>query len=161
MLSAAEAAVQLARHLGIGLELWVNEGRDENQWGGKRLLESRRELLDGLPNCKIVGVPWRPWPAFRKIVRSMDILFSPSFDETFNVITAVGIAEGVPSVVTGALEWTPTNWHCKPWDPTSIMETALGLLHHQNPTHQARTHLEKFVRDGTDLWVNYVVNDRP
>lgn len=158
MLSAAEGAVQLARHLGIGLELYVNEGRDENQWGGKRMIESRKELFDGLPGCVIKGVTWRPWPEFRKIVRSIDLLISPSFDETFNVVTADGIAEGVPSVVTGALEWTPKNWHCEPWDPSSIVNTALGLLHHQNPTHEARQLLHKHVNHGTHLWVDYILH---
>ena len=46
------------------------------------------------------GYSLMDWPRFRDIVRTMDLLFSPSFDETFCVVCADGIAEGVPSVVT-------------------------------------------------------------
>lgn len=161
MLSAAEGAVQLARHLGIGLEFYINTGRKEAQWGGDRLIESRAELFDNLPNTKVIEVPWCPWPQFRKIVRTMDLLISPSFDETFNVVTADGIAEGVPSVVTSAMEWTPKQWWCSPEDPTSIVNTALGLLHHQNPTAEARTLLKRHVDRGVKLWLDYILKNEP
>jgi glycosyltransferase involved in cell wall biosynthesis len=157
-LTAAEAAVQLARRLGVPLELYVNTKRPD---GGERMIESRKELFDGLPGCKIVEVPWAPWPKFRDIVAQMDILFSPSFDETFCVVAADGIAEGVPSVTTPALEWTPRNWWCEPWDPSSIVRVAMGLLHDPHPVHDARISLTKFVNNGVNLWLKYLLKDKP
>ena len=161
MLSAAEGAVELARQLGVGLDFFVNEGRDENQWGGKRMIESRRELFEDMPNMRIVGVPWRPWPAFRKIVRTMDLLISPSFDETFCVVVADGIAEGVPAVVTGAMEWTPTHWWCKPYDPTDIMNVGMNLLHNKHSIHEAREGLSKYVQHGVKLWLDFILHNHP
>jgi glycosyltransferase involved in cell wall biosynthesis len=161
LLSAAEGAVEIAERLGVGLEYYVNSGRDENQWGGKRMIESRRELFDGMANKKIVEVPWAPWPKFRRIVRTMDLLINPSFDETFCVVTADGIAEGVPSVCTGAMEWTPTNWHAEPWDPTDIMRVGMGLLHDPHTVSDARTMLQRFVTHGTHLWINYLLKNKP
>lgn len=152
-LTVAEAAVQLARRLGVNLELYVNTMRPD---GGERMIESRRELFDGLPGCKIVEVPWAMWPRFRHIVRTMDLLFSPSFDETFCVVCADGIAEGVPSVVTGAMEWTPQQWWCDPWDPSSVVSVAMGLLHDHHTVHDARVMLKQFVRNGVKSWLAYL-----
>ena len=152
-LTAAESAVQLARRLGVNLELWVNTKRPD---GGERMIEARNELFAGLPGCKIVEVPWALWPRFREVVRTMDILFSPSFDETFCVVCADGIAEGVPSVVTSALEWTPRSWWCDPCDPSSLVSVAMGLLHDDHTVQDARRMLEAFVDQGVARWLAYL-----
>jgi hypothetical protein len=86
----------------------------------------------------------------------MDLLFSPSFDETFCVVAADGIAEGVPSVVTGALEWTPPSWWCKPYDPASVANVAMGLLHDRHAIHEARKALVRHVNDGVSRWIDYL-----
>lgn len=160
-LSAAEAAVELAERLGIGLEYFVNSGRDERHLGGHQTVEARDELFHRQRNKKLIRVPWEPWPTFRRTIRTMDLLMMPSFDETFCVVVADGIAEGVPSVCTGAMEWTPNNWHAEPWDPTSIMRVGMGLLHDPHSVSDARLHLERFVQHGTTLWLNYLLHNRP
>ncbi len=161
MLSAAEGALQIAERLSVGLEFYVNSGRDENHWGGKRMIESRSELFSGMIDKRIVEVPWAPWPKFRRVVRNMDLLINPSFDETFCVVSADGIAEGVPSVVTGAMEWTPRHWWCDPWDPTSIMRIGMGLLHDRQSVHDARVQLREFVAKGVKLWIDYLMKNKP
>lgn len=161
LLSAAEAAVELAERLSVGLEYYVNSGRDENHWGGARMIEARNEIFSGMRDKKIIQVPWEPWPKFRRTVRIMDLLINPSFDETFCVVTADGIAEGVPSVVTGAMEWTPPHWQAEPWDPTQIMRVGMGLLHDRQSVHDARRLLERYVADGLKLWLDFLLKNRP
>jgi glycosyltransferase involved in cell wall biosynthesis len=159
-LTAAEAALQLARRLGVDLELYINSGRPENLHGGGRMIESRRELFDGVPGARLVDVPWAQWPRFRQIVRTMDLLFSPSFDETFCVVVADGIAEGVPSVVTAAMEWTPPAWWCEPSDPNSLVTVALGLLHDAQAVHDGREALVRHVTAGIHRWRDYLSPSR-
>ena len=157
-LTAAESAVQLAQRLGVALEFYVNTQRPD---GGERMIEARKELFAGLPHAKIIEVPWLLWPKFRKVVRGMDLMFSPSFDETFCVICADGIAEGVPSVVTGAMEWTPESWWCEPWDPSSVTRVGLGLLHDRiGSVQDARKYLEDFVASGVRRWIRYLCHER-
>ena len=86
----------------------------------------------------------------------MDILFQPSFDETFNVVTADGIAEGIPSVTTSAIEWTPESWWCQPEDPQSIVQVAMTLLQDSHSIYTARQKLTDFVAHGVRLWLNYL-----
>lgn len=152
-LVAAEAAVELARRLKVGLELYVNSRRPD---GGERIIESRDELFRALPGTKKFEIPWAAWPRFRHIIRTMDILFSPSFDETFCVVVADGIAEGIPSVVGPAMEWCPKSWQCDPHDPESLMRVAMGLLHDPQAVHDGRHALKCHVDAGIRLWLRYL-----
>lgn len=154
-LTAAEAGVQLARRLGVKLEFFVNSKRPD---GGERMIESRMELFHNLPGCKLIKVPWARWPRFRDITATMHILFQPSFDETFNVVTADGIAEGVPSVTDSSIEWTPQSWWCHPEDPSSLVQVGLNLLHDQNSVHEARNLLTHFVNSGVGRWLDFILH---
>ncbi len=152
-LTAAEAAVQLARQLGVHLELYVNSKRPD---GGQRMIESREELFDNLRGCNIVEVPWETWAKFRHTVGTMHLLLQPSFDETFNVVTADGIAAGVASVTASSIEWTPRRWWATPEDPSDLVRAALQLLHDTNAVADGRNHLRKYVQDGLIQWANYL-----
>ncbi len=154
-LTAAEAAVQLARQLGVGLELYVNAKRPD---GGERMIESRAELFDGMRDCTIVEVPWETWPIFRRTVSYMHLLFSPSFDETFNVVTADGIAEGVASVVAPSIEWCPPSWQSEPCDPDTIVKVATHLLHDHTAVDFARDLLSSYVDAGLLRWQKYLLH---
>lgn len=154
-LVAAESAVQLARSLGVKLELWVNSKRPD---GGERMIESRMELFDDLPGCKLIDVPWARWPRFRDITATMHLLFQPSFDETFNVVTADGIAEGVPSVTDSSIEWTPKSWWCQPEDPSSLVNVAQHLLSDHNAVYPARVQLQQYVNLGIGRWLDYLLH---
>jgi glycosyltransferase involved in cell wall biosynthesis len=153
-LTAAEAAVQLARRLGMNLELYVNTKRPD---GGERMIESRLELFDNLAGCKLIEVPWEKWPRFRATISRMHLLFQPSFDETFNVVTADGIAEGIPTISTSAIEWTPKDWWCTPEDPSSLMHVGLRLLRDPAPVTEARYLLKRYVIAGVGRWLDYIL----
>jgi len=86
----------------------------------------------------------------------------PSLDETFNVVTADGIAAGVPSVTSNTIEWTPQSW----WpenlaDPTSLVHTALYLLNDKYAIEDARRKLREYVELGLNHWLKYLVPNVP
>lgn len=157
-LTAAEAAVQLGRRLGCQIELYVNSQRPD---GGERMIESRRELFHNLPGCKLIDVPWAKWPQFRDIAAQCHILFQPSFDETFNVVTADGIAEGIPSVTAPSIEWTPSSWWCQTEDPSSMVPIAISLLNDPHAVVEARSKLRHFVTNGIGDWVDFCLHRKP
>jgi hypothetical protein len=152
-LAAAEAAVQMGRQLGVPMELYVNSKRPD---GGERMIESRIELFDGLRDCKLIEVPWESWPRFRETCQHMHLLLQPSFDETFNVVTADGIAVGVPSVTSEAIEWTPKDWWCETCDPSSIVRVGMYLLHDKYAIEDGREHLKQYVATGVEIWKDYL-----
>jgi hypothetical protein len=156
-LIAAQAALALARSMGVSLELYVNKERWANNASSQQQVDARRQLYSGLPSAKLIEVPWDAWPKFRKIVGTMDLLLSPSFDETFLCVCADGIAEGVPSVITGAVEWCPQHWMAEPWDPASIASVGASLLHGKiKAVHDGRQALNAYVKTGVQHWIDYL-----
>lgn len=151
-LTAAMAAYQLARHLGVNLELYVNSRRDYE----RQLFQSRMDLFSNERDAKLIDVPWEPWPKFKSTIAHMDILFQPSFDETFNVVTADGISMGVASVVGSSIEWAPSDWMATVEDPSSIVKTALYLLHDSNAVEDGRAALTGYVKNGLERWKDYL-----
>src|SRR5262249_14578446 len=107
-LSAARAALHLPRALKADLELWLSAGRTEG--GGDTILRAAHAMLDGLPNARLVESGWQSWPKFRQTVSHMHLLLQPSYTESFNMVTADGVAEGVPSVISRAIDWAPEHW---------------------------------------------------
>ena len=155
-LVAAQAALEIAKGVGAsGLELYVNADRWPQTLG---LSEARRQLLGGLPGVSLVPVPWQPWHTFMRTVEAMHLLLYPSFDESFGMIPADGIAAGVPCVTSGALEWTPRSWQAaEPYDPGSVASVGLTLLHAPLTAVQAgRAALRHYVEDGVRRWREFL-----
>lgn len=108
LMSAAGAALQLHEELKVDTEFWVSGGRTEG--GGNTILNSVRAMTVGIPGFTLKELGWATWPQFRDVVRKMHLLIQGSYTESFNMVTADGIAEGVPSVVSDALDWCPEYW---------------------------------------------------
>jgi hypothetical protein len=152
-LCAAEAAVMMGKSMGLNIELYVNSKRPD---GGERMIESRAELFSGMAHAKLVDVPWAAWPKFRDITANMHLVIQNSFDETFNVVTADSIAEGVPVVTSSAIEWTPTSWWAQCEDPNDIMRVGIGLLHgREHAVQEGRTQLKKYVGMALHRWKDF------
>jgi len=107
LMSAAGAALEIAGQRSTPLEFWVSSGRAE---GGLGIMDAVRAMMAGLPHARLVENGWQTWPRFRETVRHMHLLLQPSYTESFNMVTADGVAEGVASVVSEAIDWAPKAW---------------------------------------------------
>jgi len=152
---SAMAALAIASNLGTNLEFHVNTGRNDGG-GGTRLLESLRSIFCGLPNAKLVEDNWQPWGGFRRLVRHMHLLLQPSFTESFNVVTADGVAEGVPSVVSDVIEWAPDHWKVAPDNTNEIARVGRGLLSDAHTGEDGQRALVEHDRRGVIDWVRWL-----
>ena len=123
---SAIAALEIATNLGTDLEFYINVGRTDG-WG-ERTLAAVRAIFKGLPYGILKEIQWQDWSAHRRLVRHMHLLLQPSFSETFNIVTADGAAEGVPSVVSHAIEWAPGKWQANPESTNDVAWTGRSLL---------------------------------
>ena len=153
--TAAAAALAMARQRGCDLELWMSvycEGH------GRTVLQSVRNLFAGLPWARLHEAPWESWAAFRRIVGSMDLTLQPSFTETFNIVTADSVAEGVPAVVSHAVEWAPESWKA---------DHEIGVLPGSGPPSSSSSTgaeeglraLERYLETAMTLWKTYLGDD--
>jgi hypothetical protein len=125
LMTAAGAALRIANGKRADLEFWLSSGRNE---GAGSVVDAVRQMLNGLPHVKLVENGWQTWPQFRQTVRHMHLLLQPSYTESFNVVTADGVAEGVPSVVSEAIDWAPRNWKAPVDDANAMARVGRKLL---------------------------------
>jgi hypothetical protein len=153
-MSAAGAALALARTLKTNLELWVSSGRTEG--GGDTIMRAVHAMLDGVPGVSIVESGWQSWPKFRRIAGHMHLLLQPSYTESFNMVTADGIAEGVPSVVSEAIDWAPDYWKAKSDDILDIARVGRSLLNDPRAAAEGFAALTAHNQQGVQSWMQFL-----
>jgi hypothetical protein len=124
-LSAAAASLEIAERMHTDVQFHISFGRLE---GGYPVVRSIEALLNGSPRVTLVKDEWYQWPQFRSLIRTMHLLIQPSFSETFNMVTADGAAECIPSVVSDAIDWAPDDWKAEVDSPDSVARIGRRLL---------------------------------
>ena len=125
-MTAAAAALEIASRLKVDMEFWMNNGRADG--GDQTAIRTITQMFARANHCSVRFAPWSSWPAFRSTVAQMHLMMQPSYTESFNMVTADGIAEGVPSVVSTAIEWVPDAWQADADDVFDIAQRGRNLL---------------------------------
>jgi hypothetical protein len=156
-MSAAGAALEISRRYKANLEFWLSAGRTEG--GGETILRAARAMLDGLPHVQLVENGWQSWPRFRQAVGHMHLLIQPSYTESFNMVTADGVAEGVPSVVSHAIDWVPPHWQAVMDDVADIARVGRYLLTDPYAPQNGIEALETHNSDGLKAWKTFLATN--
>ena len=115
-----------------------------------------RNLFAGLPWAKLVECPWQSWAQFRRTIGSMDLAMQPSFTETFNIVSADAVAEGVPSIVSHAVEWAPESWKAHPDDIAGMVRIGCALLASPAAPAEGLRALEAHGERAIAVWKGYL-----
>jgi glycosyltransferase involved in cell wall biosynthesis len=150
-LSGAAAAVVLARELHVPIDLLLSSDRNEGADG--RALD---EMTENIANLRVTRTGWLPWSSFRRLLRTVDLVFQVSYTETFNVVTADSIAEGVPVVASDAIEWVPRWWQARADEPLDVVRVAKRLLRDPEAPRHGREALRAYVERGVVAWWRFL-----
>lgn len=152
--TCAAAAMLIAKRLDRNLELYMNVGRTEN--GGRVIVDAVENMFKGLPWAKLVKVDWQDWTQFRHTIGHMDLTLQCSFTETFNIVTADSIAEGVPAVVSTAIDWVPDYWQADCDNPEDIAVKGVNLVLDSRSAEVGLNHLKRYQREALATWKDYL-----
>ncbi len=155
MVSAAAGALQISKRLKTDVEIWTSSGREEG--GGDTVSKAIAEVLTGT-TAKLVRSGWQSWSAFRQVVSTMHLLLQPSYTESFNMVTADGIHEGVASVVSDAIDWVPHDWIAHSDRVDSIAQTGVRLLFDSHAVNEGQRALRIYVEHGVTLWEKFLLH---
>ena len=127
----AIAAVKFADSIGKKLRFHINSGRIEMK--GEPVLNNLEGLFAHLSDDghQLLHHEWTPREEFLELCATMDIGMQVSFSETFNIVGADLISQGVPLVGSKEIPWID-NWFCARATETEEIYGAL-LLTHQTP----------------------------
>jgi len=151
-LTAAAAALLVARQLGVTIEFHCNVGRNE----GSDAQSLERLFHDSMPGVILKKVPWQPWPMFHRLVGQMHLCIQVSHSESFNLVTADAASQYVPSVVGPAITWAPSHWHTEPDDVHRVAAKAIELLTNAHAGLDGHEALQAHNAASVPRWLDYL-----
>ncbi len=154
-ITAAAAALAIAKELDTPAELWLNSGRSEG--GGQWAIQAIEQLVGHIPHFKVKYKSWSPWQDFRKFVGKMHLNLQCSYTESFNMVCADSIYEGVPMVVSEAITWAPKDWVGNVDDALELAGVGIRLLKDSRAGHEGQEALIQYVKDGVKAWKKYLL----
>lgn len=124
-LNQALAAIKFADTIGKKLRFYINSGRIEMK--GQPVVNNLIGLFSQLSEQghQLINSEWTPRDEFLVLCSKMDIGMQASFSETFNIVGADLISQGVPLVASEEIPWI-NPWFCG--DATETEEIFRALL---------------------------------
>jgi len=151
-LEQAVAAVLFARQRGVGLSFHINAGRIEGK--GEPILKALRSLFGRMPDARLIEHDWLSHESFLHLCKTMDLGLQVSFSETFNIVAADLVNEGVPVVGSAELPWLPEAYVARTtsaFDMIQTMDRALDL-----GANSAKRALAEYSDDAADIWTEWL-----
>jgi hypothetical protein len=151
----AIAALQFAREMGLFLNFHINAGRIEMQ--GDANLRNLRQLFEQLAfsGHKLVNHQWCPREEFLELCATMDIGLQVSFSETFNIVGADLISQGVPLVGSSEIPWSSNFFNADPTNGNDIKNKLIRA--YRTPginTQLNKFHLTRYTNKTKEIWTN-------
>ena len=152
----AFGAVEFAEKIGKKLRFHVNAGRIEMQGGPvlNNLKGFFQQIYDH--GHELVNHQWTPRAEFLELCGKMDIGLQVSFSETFNIVGADLISQGVPLVGSVEIPWAVSGFCANPTSSADICEKL--LLTYRLPWINIKANqwaLTHYTNKTQDIWAKY------
>ena len=153
----AFAAIEFAEQIGKKLRFHVNAGRIE--MNGSPVINNLKGLFQQIVDHghQLVNHQWRPRNEFLELCAEMDIGLQCNFSETFNIVGADLISQGVPLISNAdEIPWSVREFCADAVDSQDIIDKL--HLTYQFPELNANTHqhsLTHYTDQTSDIWSKY------
>jgi hypothetical protein len=152
----AFGAMDFAERIGKQLRFHVNAGRIEMQGGPA--LNNLKGFFQQISEHghEMVNHQWRPREDFLELCAKMDIGLQVSFSETFNIVGADLISQGIPLVGSNEIPWAIPMFCADPTDSDNIAQKLSTAYH--NPWLNAKTNqwaLTSYTNKTRKIWAKY------
>ena len=156
----ALAAVKFAEKIGKKLRFHINSGRIE--MNGNPVLNNLKALFVHLydEGHELIHHEWTPRKEFLELCASMDIGMQASISETFNIVGADTITEGVPLVGSKEIPWAISIFCGDPLNTTDIYNKLLiTYCLPQVNVYLNQKKLKRYTNKTKKIWINYFKNE--
>ncbi len=155
-LMQAVAALEYAGHVGRRLRFHINATRVEGR--ADPILHNLQDLFTLIP-ADLVEHSWLSHDGFLALVREMDLGMQVSYSETFNIVTADMVTNGVPVVVSSEIKWVAPELRADPNDSASIVSgLARAYAENGNPRfiRASLRSLSLYDQDSVRRWAGFI-----
>jgi hypothetical protein len=152
----AIAALKFADHIGKKLHFHINSGRIEMK--GEPVLNNLRSVFQQLHSHghALIQNEWTPREEFLTLCEKMDIGLQVSISETFNIVGADIISQGVPFVGCIEIPWFDETYAARAQYSEEIYRAL--LLTHNWPQHNVKSNqrrLTEYTNQTCNIWLEY------
>lgn len=155
----AMAAIKFADFVGKKLKFHINVGRVEQR--GDTVLNNLKALFQQVHRSghQLIVHEWMPREKFIELCETMDISLQVSFSETFNIVLADSIAQGIPVVGSKEIPWLSRLYWSSPTDSDSVENKMIFtyLFPKLNVAINQRN-LYKYTQETKRIWLKYFKN---
>jgi len=156
-LMQAVAAIKLARKLGKKLRFHINGTRIEMK--GEPIQRNLSKMFGLLPDYELVEHSWLAHDKFIALLRQMDLAMQVSFTETFNIVTADAVVNGVPVITSPDIVWIDSQFHADPNSSdqmVTVMERTLAMAKQNAHWQQNMFGLRVFDEASVKIWNKFI-----
>ena len=155
-MNQAVAAVKFADKLGKPLRFHINGARIEQN--GDQVLKNLRAFFGCVAGHSLVEHPWVDHNKFVEVVKTMDLGMQVSFSESFNIVSADFIWNGVPMVTSPDIDWSPPLFAADPNDTNDMVCKLLWAWYGKIVGLQklSKRALMKYNEEAFEIWANFV-----
>lgn len=152
----AFAAIMFADKIGKKLNFHVNAGRIEMK--GDSVLNNLVGLFSQLSENghQLINHEWTQREQFLELCGQMDIGMQTSFSETFNIVAADLISQGVPLVGSKEIPWSNSIYSAHATKSTDIVRAL--MFTHYTPQLNVKTNqflLNRYTNNTKKIWTAY------
>lgn len=152
----AFASLKFAESLGKKLRFHVNGGRVEMK--GDAVMNNLKGLFQQLAGTghEMIIHEWAPREEFLNICARMDIGLQCNFSETFNIVSADLISQGVPIVGSKEIPWSTRLFNADPTDSDNIARIMKRAYDYPKiNVYQNQKNLDKYTKQTEMIWFDY------
>lgn len=156
-ITQAIGALKFAEDKGMKLKFHINGGRIE--MNGAPILKNLRAIFDEYAGKhELVEHAWMAHDQFKALVGRMDLVTQVSFSETFNIVAADAITQGVPTITSKEISWSSCLFRADPTESNDIANK-MGRAYwaHRNFTwfNPSRKGLIRYNANSVKKWTSY------
>lgn len=152
----AVAALKFADKINKPLRFHINMGRIEMK--GDAVFNNLRALFEQLSDTdhRMFGHEWRPREEFLELCSAMDMGLQCNFSETFNIVSADLISQGVPIVGSYEIPWASSWFNARPAESDEICDMMLRTYNHPRiNVWLNQRNLTKYTTKTEKIWLKY------
>jgi hypothetical protein len=152
----AIAAIKFAEKIGKKLRFHINGGRIEMK--GEPVMNNLKALFLHVSDRghQLVRHEWTPREEFLKICAQIDIGMQVSFSETFNIVGADLISQGVPLVGSVEIPWIDQKFAAPATETEMIYEKLLLTNRKSKKNVESNQYLlNRYTNKSKKIWLKY------
>lgn len=150
------SAIEFGEKVGKRVAFHINAGRIEMK--GEPVLHNLRGVMEHLHyrGHRLVTHQWTTRDEFLNVCSQMDIGMQVSLSETFNIVAADLVSQGVPVVTSSEVPWSCSWFNADPVDSEDIVKCLFRT--HDRPWWNVKINqynLNKYSKSTRKVWAKY------